>query len=1389
MANTELLQLYNQTVELIKANRLEEALESARQAYQLATQQLPPGSRSIGHTANTLAYTHMLLGETEQAERYFKESLSILIQSGGENSDGHVSILSNLADLMQDSGDYFGQVLYLRQLISVCEQNPARYADRLGSLLDRLGLLHKQYGAYEEAESVLLKSAALAARENEAELATALDSLGGLYMEMGRSSPAEEQFSRALEVRRRLFGERHVRVAQSLNNLASLYQSTGRWKEAESAYEQSISIKRGLGKEAAESLALGLHNLGGYYHSRGEFSKAEDAYRQALDLRRNLSGEKQLQLANTLDALASLHQDRGRIDLALPLFEQALAIAQRLLPPGHPTRLNHQIKLGAALRLNKQLDQAELVLQDGILKAAQSLGNDHHLVISGSDHLIAVFLEQQQTGKAYDLLVANLFRIAKVSGVSSREFSGNLEVLLALVRARAGGDEEEVVAQLAEIADLYSERGQYSAAHAIRLQILSVLTPEQDLYPVMLDAVAKDEMTLGLYAPAEDHLRQAIAWLENRFGKDHGSLAELIQHLATVVEHQGRLDEALEDYQQALRIHANLFPQPTPFRLSVEADLAILHLRRGDIAACKRLLDAVYAQAEKVSGPPKTMFWGLLNTIGTLYTRIGDFAQAESMLTRAAQINASIYEEEERERWIPLNNLGTLYYAMGRHQEARQALEKVCAAWRRLLGEDHPDYSDSSNNLANVCIAQGDYDAADRLLRSALKTRMDKLGLEHPAVAQILHNLASLAMDVPNYEVAESYLLEAVRIRRKALGEEHPQLATSYQNLSYLYAMQDRLEEALQMSKQEERILLAQMGWTFRVTSERQRIAHLSSLLPNLGNLLYLTVRIAVQLPHRLPEMFDLIIKRKGLSMEMLAVQQLLLRGENDPDRRTLVEQLGVIRQKMAGLQLAGATTVGPDGAALAALEAEQETLESALSKDLPGLDLARGLEAANRRSIAACLPPGSALVEFFAVPAENAAFRYLAFILKPSVPDTVEMIDLGDAEQIEVEIAAWLSAITGVQHKPDSSKRSARTTGLNLREAIRNSTRAVGAREVTEYTQGLRQGERLRQRLFDPLAPYVNECSHLYIAPDGMLSLLPFEAMPLNSQCYVLDQYKISYLSTGRDLLKARPDSEHASGPSLVIAAPDYDLGAEKVGNFTEEFPFDRLTNALLEGEKVAEILNARRLFGDDASEAVIKECHSPAVLHLATHGFFLPDPPVEPGQPASGFVEDGAGQRMMNLSQVRNPMLRSGLALSGANAWAQGAELAPGEEDGILTAEDVVGLDLQGTKLVVLSACETGLGRISVGEGVFGLRRAFAIAGAKTLVMSLWKVPDNQTRELMELFYARLREGFACSDALRQAQLVLRGLHPKQPLYWGAFICQGDPGPLALPGTIPLS
>jgi hypothetical protein len=481
--------------------------------------------------------------------------------------------------------------------------------------------------------------------------------------------------------------------------------------------------------------------------------------------------------------------------------------------------------------------------------------------------------------------------------------------------------------------------------------------------------------------------------------------------------------------------------------------------------------------------------------------------------------------------------------------------------------------------------------------------------------------------------------------------------------------------------------------------------------------------------------------------------------------------------------------------------------LEIELAREIPETVLEQKLRVADHRTVALGLPGGASLVEFVrfnprdfhALPAQGEPSwkpaRYVAFVLLTGEPDGVQMIDLGEADPIDRLIADFRAGI--------------------IAEAEAGDDRDIKIREKPASSSPAETGLALRVALFDKLAPALAGRSRLLLAPDGDLTRLPFEVLPTTHGRRLIDDYQISYLSCGRDVLRFGVAATGLHGQPLVVADPDFDLdigggppppsispnrrpSRPKVGYrsglswWNEEVlaartpqalrptdpvrcpgrlsrdltrtasHFGRLPGTRAEGQAIANLLGIPPWLDDIALEGRLKAiCRSPRILHLATHGFFLPDNRPEPASESlklgTTFVSAGGPGRLAGLLP-EDPMLRSGLALAGANTWLGGGNLPEEAEDGLLTAEDVTGLDLLATELVVLSACETGLGQVHVGEGVFGLRRAFVLAGAKTLVMSLWKIPDEPTRELMEDFYRRLLAGEGRAEALRQAQLAVK-------------------------------
>jgi len=365
--------------------------------------------------------------------------------------------------------------------------------------------------------------------------------------------------------------------------------------------------------------------------------------------------------------------------------------------------------------------------------------------------------------------------------------------------------------------------------------------------------------------------------------------------------------------------------------------------------------------------------------------------------------------------------------------------------------------------------------------------------------------------------------------------------------------------------------------------------------------------------------------------------------------------------------------------------------------------------------------------------------------------------VDLGEAARIDHEVA-------------------------RLRNALSNPSRA----DAQELAQAL------DEKVMRPVRPLLGDARLILLSPDGALNLVPFGALVDEEQRYLIERFTFVYLTTGRDLLRLQIQSPERQG-SMVIANPAFDGGgtpplvqvaaatdhaeARRSVDFTN-LRFAPLPGTASEAVGLQDLLSESRvLTGVAATEAALKQVHGPRILHIATHGFFLADQPREPKMTRAAIVSNEFSEVPLRPAGlwVENPLLRSGLALAGANQRRSGAE------DGVLTALEAAGLDLWGTKLVVLSACETGVGAVQNGEGVYGLRRALVMAGAESQVMSLWKVADDATRDLMIAYYQSLLSGKGRAEALRQVQLALLTSEERQhPFYWAGFIPSGQWGPI---------
>lgn len=1144
-----------------------------------------------------------------------------------------------------------------------------------------------------------------------------------LYQQ-GRFAEATKAALLALQQAERAGGLDHPAVATSLGNLGALHLAQGHYAEAESPLVRALAMtERVLGPNHRDT-ATCLNNLAGLYQAQGSYAKAEPLYLRALGIGERALGTNHPQTAKSLDSLATLYYALGRYHEAEPLLERALAILE------------------------------------------YALGGDHRDTVKTQNHLAATRRAQGRFAKADPL-----YRRALTIG----------------------------------------ER-----------------TPDAD-HPetaLSLSSQAKQVEAQGRYDDAEVLLERALAIYERTLGPDHPDTATSLNNLAMLYATQGRYAEAERQYSRALAIRECGLGLAHPNTAATVNNLASLFKSQGRYAEAELLYERTLAICERVLGPDHPDLGRVCNNFAQLYLAWGHYDQAEQLFLRAQAISERTLGPDHPDTATSLSNLGVAYYVQGRTNDAEPFLERALLIRERVLFPDHPDTAASFSNLGALYQSQGRFVEAEPLLVRALASCGRMMGADHPKTAIGANNVAALYQAQGRYAEAEPLLQRALAVFEKVPTAQHPDTAASLSNLAVLYGAQDRFAEALASMQRALEINDRVIARNLAGGSETARAAFLAKFAASQDAFLSLLVRSFPDDRAVAADALDRILRRKAIGAELLAAQRDAVLGGRYPALAPRLKELQGLRAQIAAKTLAGPGAEGIEQHRtwLADWNEQRDAIEAELARQIPEMNLELRLRGVDRAAVATALPDGSALVEyvrftefdFQAVPARGEkpwkSTRYLAFVLPAGRPDDVTLLDLGEAAFIDKRIAALREAVTGETERKHAARapppasvplpRSLwRLFGMRQPTAAASAPVVASDRSIEDALlaasiERIRHcGEAVRAAVFDPLRPALGDAAQLFISPDGDLYRLPFEILPAADGQYLIDACRISYLGAGRDLLRFSARQLTEPGPPLVLADPDFDLCAPPAqaapsqpaqrGRRSRELDqaglrFDPLPDARAEGEQVAGVLGTRPWLAERCLESELKACRSPRILHVATHGFFLADQEVSPERRSwSGF---GDGDRLRGPG-MENPLLRSGLALAGANTFLRGGQLPPQAEDGLLTAEDVSGMDLLDTELVVLSACETGLGEVKVGEGVFGLRRAFVLAGAQTLVMSLWKVPDEATRELMRDFYAGLLVGQPRAEALRAAQLALKA-RDSDPMVWGAFILQGETGALAVSG-----
>ena len=1201
-------------------------------------------------------------------------------------------------------------------------------------------------GKYDEAISVaqepLAKLEKLAGATSR-DVARVLHLLGILYYRKRDYSAAEPLYQRALTIREKALGQEHPDVAASLHNLAILYYQKGDYAAAEPLLQRALTIReKTLGPEHPH-VAISLYGLAELYSDKGDYAAAAPLYQRALTIREKTLGPEHPHVAVSLHGLAELYSAKGDYAAAAPLYQRALKMWEKTLGQEHPNVAASLDSLANLYRAKGEYAAAAPLYQRALTILEKALGQEHPNVAASLNNLASLYYHKGDYAAAAPLYQRAL-----------------------RIREKAMGQEHPVVADsLSNLAVLYVAKGDYTAAEPLYQRALRIrekaLGQAHPAVTASLHNLAILYSDKGDYATAEPLYQRALMIKEKALGQEHPDVASLLNSLANLYRNKGDYTAAAPLYQRALTIWEKALGQEHPNVAASLTNLAILYYQKGDYAAAELLYQRALTIREKVLGQEHPDVANSLNGLAELYRDKGNAAAAEPLYQRALTIQEKALGQEHPTVAASLNNLALLYHAKGDYSAAEPLYQRALTIQEKALGQEHPTVAASLNNLANLYRAKGDYAAAVPIYQRALMIREKMLGQEHPDVANSLYNLAKLYHAKGDDAAAEPLHQRALRIRKKALGPEHPNVATSLHGLASLHRNERDFARAVPLFERMLTIYESNL-WHNLVGSDQQRQAYLRSFTASVNSALALHPQLAPQESSARQLALTALLRFKGRSLDESLDTLNRLRSRADKETQPLLERLATSQAQYARLTLRGPGTSGPAAyrVQLDNLAREIGQLEADLSRRSQEFRASR--LPITPEAVTAAIPDKAALIEFVqyhpleARTNQQLAPHYAVYVLTQQ--GEPRWAELGTAAPIDQQVEA-------------------------LRQALRDPRR----RDFAKLARAV------DQQVMAPVRKLLGGKTNLLIAPDGKLNLLPFAALVDEQGKYLVERFHLTYLSSGRDLLRLQI-KQPAATEALVLANPDFGVRAAATmaaANPTRDIEIVKATtNKLSESVSMAQISfgplratageaavlksllpSAQVLTGNAATEGALKQVHRPKLLHIATHGYFLPDLVFAPAPDRASLTENNAPLKTVTGEKVENPLLRAGLAFAGAN------QRQSGEDDGILTALEAAGLDLWGTKLVVLSACDTGVGEIKNGEGVYGLRRAFALAGSEAQVMSLWPVSDVGTKELMVKYYQRLLKGEGRGAALRQVQLaLLKNPQRKHPFYWASFIHSGE-------------
>jgi tetratricopeptide (TPR) repeat protein len=1343
--------LNSKSIEFYNKADYKNAFLMAEQALVKATKEFGTEHKNYAITLSQLGLLYYSTGNYESAISYFKESLNVSRKVSGNESIEYATTIDYLVGTYESDGKYESALPLLKEVLSIREKLSGKESIEYAKSLDNLAGLYVKMHNYESA--IVLQNESLKIREKVSgkesiEYAKSLEYLAATYESAGKYEPALPLFKEALKIKTRVIGKEHQDYALSLDYLAALYEMMLNYESALPLLKEAMIIREKLsGKESAE-YAKSLDNMAGLHVMMQNYDLAIVLRNESLNIWEKVSGKESIEYARSLDYLANTYQFMGNYKSALPLYRESLNIIGKVSGKG---------KTDYAQTIN---DLAVLYHITGDYTAALPLYKE---AMNIRDRILG------QEHPDYARTINDLAELYHATG----DYKAALPLFKEAMNIRGrilGQEHPDYARTINDLAELYHTTGDYKTALPLYKEAMNIrgriLGQEHPDYARTIYDLSNLYTAIGDYKAALPLYKEAINIRGKILGHYHPDYIQSINGLAVLYQSIGDYDAAIDLYKEAINIQQIGKVKEDIYSLLPMYYLASLYVAIGDYISALPLYESLKDKLKNVYGNKNHYYTTSLISLGSIYQAIGDYETAMALYKEVISVRQEIFENDP-DYAQALYFLASLHLQNGNNKLALSLNDKSKKIFLKFNGSKNPDYAIYLTNLALNYLEMKDCEAAFPLLTEALDIRLKAFGKLNPFYSQSLNNLAWSYQLKGDYKTALPLYQESLNIWLKIFGNNHPGSVVILNNLALLFleindidSCKARINQAFEVTKSNFNFLDA--------LSDREKMSFVQHSRIQLNILYSLGIKLFDKDKSIASNLLNSQMFTQNLLLSSAQRMKQTIHSINIQELNSMLDEYLKVKSYLARVYSLSPEETKSNNFNVDSLEQLSERLEQSLAKRTMVFKDYLNKRHFSWKDVRDCLKPDEAAVSIIRFPYFNKkltdTIEYAALVVTSETRENPQLVVLRYGPDFEKKLMKQYYSFILPENKGTHTDENSPSCYESFWEEI---GKAIGDNKKV-----------------------------VYFCPDGIYHLINLNTIQYPDGKYLCEKKDIILVSSLMELLdEEKPlfDSKKA----LLVGAPEYFLDQEihqklaanftrgisggGLYSFTRDIRNDTLKNlpgTKIEIDNINNLLkdhnwSVRCLTGSEALEEAVKNAGNPSVLHIATHGFFA----KKMNRSNRKQLEASLLFRQNPLKAVDNPMLRSGLMFSGSQNTLNGKSNPMSQtDDGILTGYEVMDLNLDSTELVVLSACETGLGEIHDGEGVYGLQRAFKIAGAKNMIMSLWQVDDNATQLLMRKFYEFWLEGNTKREAFRMAQDHLRTeTEYKDPYYWGGFVYIG--------------